>query len=494
MSLLSASYFASSSLSATSAQLAVLSRNIANASDTSASRKIVNVTTDLTTGIKVLTTTRVTNSALTTAMLSANSDQSSASAIQTALTQLQNSVDDSNNPTSPSATLTAFQQALQNFATSPSDASVAQSTIAAAKNFTASLNNSANAVATIRQTADSNIAQAVSKVNSLLSQIQTVNSSIVVSTKAGGDVTDALDARDSLITQLSAQMGIKTIARANNDIAIFTDSGAPLFDVTARSVTFQASPGLGATGTGNAVMVDGVPVTGSSSPMPLQSGAIAGNAQIRDVTSVQYETQLDALAGSMVNAFSESDQGTPPTNPTLPGLLTANGLSSVPGTTIIPGLAQSITVNANVDPAQGGNWQLLRDGGISNPTNPAYTYNTTGAASFNTRIQNLANAISTSTSFDSSAGLGTNASPEDFASGSLSWLETQRQNNSNATTQANAILNQAQQALSGATGVNIDTEMSGMLDLEHSYQASSELLSAINTMFTELITTIDKAT
>lgn len=493
MGFLAASTYATSSLSVLSSQLAVLSRNIANANDPNASLKTANLTTDTLTGLSDLGITRATSPALTAALLFANSDQSAASAVQAALTQLQTSVDDSQNPTSPSATLSAFQQALQNYANSPSSSSEAQAAISAAKAFTQSLNNSANTVQTLRQNADTGIANSVSTINSLLSQIQTVNQTIIAGTKTGADVTDALDARDKLVSQLSTQIGVKTVARGDNDIAIYTDSGVPLFDGTPRPVTFTQNPGIGVAGTGNAVMVDGVPVTGPSSPMPIQSGAIAGYAQIRDTIAPQYEKQLDALAGSMVNAFSESDQGKPPTNPTLPGLFTANGLTAPPGSTVQPGLAQKLTINANVDPSQGGNWQLLRDGGISNPSNPAYKYNTAGSASFSTRIQDLTNSITASASFDPAAGLGSAISPSDFAKGSLSWLETQRQTNTTQSTQASAVLNQAQQALSNATGVNTDVEMSQMLTLEHSYQASSQLLSAINSMFTDLTTAMDKA-
>ena len=48
----------------------------------------------------------------------------------------------------------------------------------------------------------------------------------------------------------------------------------------------------------------------------------------------------------------------------------------------------------------------------------------------------------------------------------------------------------ATQALTSATGVNMDDELSRMLDIEHSYQASAKLISAIDQMFTVLFQAI----
>ncbi len=58
------------------------------------------------------------------------------------------------------------------------------------------------------------------------------------------------------------------------------------------------------------VTVDGVPITGASSPMAIQSGALAGLADLRDTVAPEYQAQLDQIAGGLVNAFAESDQST----------------------------------------------------------------------------------------------------------------------------------------------------------------------------------------
>jgi len=143
-------------------------------------------------------------------------------------------------------------------------------------------------------------------------------------------------------------------------------------------------------------------------------------------------------------------------------------------------------VNPSVDPSQGGDATLLRDGGISS-SNPAYVYNPSGAASFTARIQQLADQLNAPQSFDPSAGLPASANLGGYASASVSWLQGANQTASDAASYENAVATQAQTALSNATGVNLDAEMSNMLALENAYGSTAKLLTTVNAMFTALL-------
>jgi len=126
------------------------------------------------------------------------------------------------------------------------------------------------------------MATSVSTINTLLQKFQEVNSTIVKGTIAGSDITDFLDTRDSILTSLSEQLGIRTATGPNNSMSIYTDSGVTLFDTVPRSVTFAATQNYTPTTTGNAVIIDGVPVTGANAVMPLQSGKLVGLSTVRD--------------------------------------------------------------------------------------------------------------------------------------------------------------------------------------------------------------------
>ena len=474
-------------LSVASAQISVVSRNIANQNNTSASRKIANISTVY--GLPTVTSiSRASSDALLSSLLSANSSQAQQSAISDALTQLQSTLGTGSTDTnSPTALLGQLTNALQTFAASPQNTASGQAAVAAAQNLARGLNSASTTVQNVREQADAGIASSVNTINNILSQFQQVNQTIVDGTQSGADITDALDQRDSLLQQLSSQVGITTITRANNDVAIFTDSGVTLFDKTPRSVTFTPTTSFFASTQGNAVYADGVPITDSGSSMSITSGALAGLVQVRDNLAVTYQTQLDEVARGLVTDFQETDQSTTPTQPAQAGLFTnGSSLTVPPAGVAVPGLAATIQVSANAisDPS------LLRDGGISSNGAAPYVYNTGGGTGYSTRLTQLITNLSNPMAFDASADAGTGISETDFAAASASWLGMQVNQASSAASYSAAVQSSASTALSNATGVNLDNEMSKMLELEQSYQASAKLLNTVNTLYASLFAAI----
>jgi flagellar hook-associated protein 1 FlgK len=339
----------------------------------------------------------------------------------------------------------------------------------------------------VRAQADADIASSVARVNDLLAQFETVNNRIKLGASAGADITDDLDQRDQLLKSLSEEIGIRTVTRANNDMAIYTDNGLTLFDTRPRSVTFAPTeiylPGTA----GAPVIVDGVAVTGNA--QFAGSGRIAALAQVRDDIAVTYQDQLDEIARGLVRTFAESDQSATPTLPDVPGLFTWSGAPAMPAAaTIEVGIAGTIRVSASVDPAQGGDPAKLRDGAISG--NPAYLYNATGAAGFSDRLNELIDRLDQQQTFDPAAGAGSTAGLSSFASASVGWLQSTRQSASAQADYKTALLEHASDALSSATGINLDEEMTQLLELERSYQASSRLITTIDSMLGSLLTAI----
>jgi flagellar hook-associated protein 1 len=369
MSLSSAALIAQSGLNTITAESSVLSRNITGASDTSIySLKTANVIATPY-GSQVASITRVTNQAVFASMLSATSANATQTALSSGLDTLNQTIGDvsssssstASNSNSPAALLSNFTDALQSYEASPSDSNLATAAVSAASTLTQGLNSAAATVDQVREQADSGIATSVQTINSLLTQFQSVNTQIVNGTATGSDVTDAQDLRDNILSQLAQQIGVTTTPNANGGLSIYTDSGVTLFQGgIARSVTFTPTTTYTAATTGNAVYVDGVPITGASATMPIVSGNLAGLATLRDSISVTYQAQLDGIAGGLINTFAESDQAGP--GPDLPGLFTTPGATSLP--TSSTGLASQIVVNASVDSNQGGNAFLLRDGGV----------------------------------------------------------------------------------------------------------------------------------
>ncbi len=512
MSLSTAFNIITSSFAANAAQTAVVSNNIANVNTTGYSKEVANLLANPYGGVDVASVTRVANAALTEQVSTSTAQAAMQQAIANGLSTLAATVDDSSttsstsgatqNGASPSAMLANLQSALTTYEDSPTSTSAADAAVTAATDLAQSLNAGDAAVNQVREQADQDMASSVSTINSLLGQFQTANNAVVSGLASGANVASDQDTRDSVLTQLAQQIGgVTTSTNANGSMSIYTDSGVLLFQDTARTVSFTPTTSYADGVSGNAVTVDtydssgavieSIPITGPTSVSPIQSGALAGYAKLRDNLAPQYQAQLDQIAGGLINAFAESP---PPADPTpAPGLFTTNGSTTLPSASDATGLAAAIEVNPSVDPSQGGDATLLRDGGIADTT-PAeiaagtYVYNTTGAASYTTRLQDLVTATQATQTFDSTtAELGTSAGLADYANASVSWLQSQNQQASDASAYQNALATQATSALSNATGVNLDAEMTNMLSLENTYESSAKLLTTVNNMFSALL-------
>ncbi|MGP9813361.1 flagellar hook-associated protein FlgK [Rhodopseudomonas sp. NSM] len=480
---------ARSSLMAAGTQASAISRNIAGAMQDGYSRKNVLLSTMPGNGIYVAGIQRATSAGLFNSVLKATSTSSSQDTLYNGLQKIAAAtVDDPELDQSPAAKLAVLKSALQQYATAPDNVTLAQAAVTAANAVAASLNEATDTVQSVRADADADLAASVETINQLLAQFETANTAVVKGTITGSDITDYLDLRDNILSKLSQEVGITVATRANNDMVIYTDSGVTLFEKSARSVTFEPTYGYNAATVGNAVYIDGVPVNGASAVMPVHSGRLAGLASLRDDATVSYQNQLDEIARGLIEAFAESDQSGSAL-PDVPGLFTYPGAPAIPASgAISAGLAGTIAVSAAVDQAAGGDPSRLRDGGISGGA--AYVYNTTGNAGFSDRLQQLADGMAAARAFDPAALGKPNANLIDFAGSSVSWLESQRQSASNESTYSQTLLERSAEALSNVNGVNMEDEMSYMLQVERTFSASSKLIATVDDMLKQLLAAV----
>jgi flagellar hook-associated protein 1 FlgK len=477
-----------SGLSSTADQTSVVSRNVANVGNVNSSRKIANLVTQQGGGTRVVSIARISNAALFGNVLGSTSDAHAQRALVSALDQLNGTNGDPENDMSPAAMVQKFADALQQYSAAPNDMIRARAAVAAASNLVNALNGATATVQEVRRQADAAMADSTARLGSLLSQFETLNNRIVEGSRSGADVTDYLDQRDQVLASISEEVGIRVVSR-QSDMAIYTDSGVTLFDVYARRISFEQTQFYGPGTVGNAVVADGVPLTGSTGTMRIGSGRLAGLAEVRDSVATTYQAQLDEIARTLVAAFAESDQSAVPSLPDVPGLFTYAGAPTIPaGGTISVGIAGSIRVNPSVDPDQGGNVALLRDGGIAG--NSAYVYNASGATGFFARLDELITRFSATFTYDAAAQASPAGTLANFASSSLAWLQEARSSARTLVDYKNVLLERASEALSKETGVNLDEEMTNLLELERSYQASARLISTIDGMFDVLLTSV----
>ncbi|MER9135864.1 flagellar hook-associated protein FlgK [Mesorhizobium sp. M0830] len=482
MSLSTALSIAQSALMNTARQTSVVSRNVADASNPDYSRRQA-IVTSTAPGARSVDIQRVTNDLLFRQNLSALSAWSGQNALFSGMDQLGVAVNGVDNASSPSSAIANLQQALQLYATSPSNQNLGASVIDAAKQVVRSLNEGSKAVQDFRTQTDDQIATAVDDLNSLLSQFQDANTAVMTGTRSGNDVSDALDQRDALLKKISNYVPVSTFTRGDNDMVITTGDGTTLFETIPRTVSFAASAGYTAGAAGNAVYIDNVPISAGAGGNTSASGTLAGLLQLRDGVASTMQSQLDETARGLITAFAE----TAPSLPNKTGLFTWSGTPAVPAAgTLVNGLAASISVNAAMDPSSGGNPTLLRDGGANGA---AYVANT-GGASYSTLLIAYGDRLDQPMTFDPAAGVSAMSSVSDYAANSIGWFEGVRQQASTASDAKEALASRSAEALSNATGVNVDQEMSLLLDLEHTYQASARMMKTVDDMMAALLNAV----
>ncbi len=479
MSLSTAFNIAQSSLLNSSRQTNVLARNIQESNNSDYARRTA-VVASLAPGARTVLVQRATHEQLFRQNLSALADWSGQSALSSGLQQLELTVFGVDNGASAATAIGKLQEALQTFSASPSNLSLAENAVNAARGVVTALNNGTAAIQALRVDTDQQIAESVDTLNGLLQEFRTANDAVVNGVRAGRDVNDALDTRDALLKKIGEFVPVTTISRADGDLALMTRDGATLFDKIPRAVTFQPSAAYAPGVAGNSVYIDGVPVAGAAGGSGT-SGRLAGLVQLRDGVASTMQRQLDEVARGLVTAFRETGAAVPDAA----GLFTWTGAPAIPAAgTLVDGLAGSIRVNAAFDSAAGGNPLLLRDGGANGA---AYVANVGGGSGYAELLIAYSDRLETPMAFDPAAGIGASMTVTAFSATSIGWFEGVRQEASAALENKEALSARISEALSNETGVNVDTEMALLLDLENAYEATSRLLKAIDDMMAMLL-------
>jgi flagellar hook-associated protein 1 FlgK len=481
MSLSTALSIAQSALRNTSRQTSIVSRNVSDASNPDYTRRIA-VVTSTAPGARSIDIQRAASELLFKNNLGALSSLEGQRTLYDGMERLGLAVNGADNASSAASAIGALQQALQIYSASPSNRNLAENAVDAARQVVRTLNDGTQAIQSFRADMDSEIGSAVSELNDLLGRFKDANNDIVSGTRNGRDVSDSLDQRDALLKQISSIVGVSTYTRSDNDMVIMTKDGATLFETIPRTVSFQPQTVYAAGMAGNSVYIDGIPLQGGTGGNTNSSGKLAGLVQLRDSVAGTMQSQLDEVARGLVTAFAETKAVGPPTP--LAGLFTWAGAPAIPAAgTIVDGLAGTISLNAAFDSSAGGNPNLLRDGGANGA---GYVHNS-GGASYADLLISYSEKLDQPIAFDAAAAIGTTQSVSSFSTNAISWFEGVRKDASSAAEGKEALATRTEEAMSNATGVNVDMEMSLLLDLEHTYEASARLIKAVDDMLSSLL-------
>ena len=308
------------------AQLDIIGRNIANVDTVGYTRKTaqqVNVIkAGNSMGVSLGEVRRSVDEGLLKSYLSSNSLTSNYSAQNDYLSKAETLLGTPQGNNSLSANVADLQAAFDTFTTDVTSSANRYNLLNQASTITSRLNSISVEIQKLRGDADLQITDAVDQVNDLLNQIDNLNDEIVKYDILGYEGTaDLLDQRDQALRELSGLIDISYFKRETGAIVIQTTNGITLLDndphLLSHSALTQASSTTTYAGGGiNGIYVDGKDITAS-----IKGGELQGLIQIRDTTLPSLQSQLDELAGNLMEQINQvHNQGT--AYPNTPDILT----------------------------------------------------------------------------------------------------------------------------------------------------------------------------
>jgi len=224
-----------SGLTAAYTALQTTGNNIANANTPGYSRQIVDFAAQVGTGlsgnyigegVEVASVTRAYNELLTRQVDSAQASASQTDTRSTLLNQISNLF--SSTTGGLGAQINRFFAYEQTLTQQPSSLAVRQAMLSSAQQMAAGFNDAYGQLQQMQQSANQQIGQEISTVNSTTARIAKLNDEIALATAAGGSPNDLLDTRDQAIKTLNQSIGVTTMAQSDGSINIFLANGEPL--------------------------------------------------------------------------------------------------------------------------------------------------------------------------------------------------------------------------------------------------------------------------
>ncbi len=369
-----------------------------------------------------------------------------------------------------------FETALSAAQVTPESASTLDGVLQGARAIANEFQDMASLVSSLRAEADRSVLESVDQVNSALSAIEQLNRDIAGSGRDEDRRAALLDERGRTLDQLAEYLPIRTIARESGMIDVTTTEGVYLLAGTAQQVEFSPSRSFGPgasiqAGSLSPLTVNGIDITpGASSYGAVSSGVIGALFTLRDQDLPAFSDRLDQVAADLVGRLSDSA-----VDPTLAA--GAFGVFEDPAAAGTAGLAGRISVNAAIDPSQGGDVWRLRSGiGAAVPGPPGSTSVIDGMLGALGRVDPIA-----------AAGLQGDFSSVELVAHLTSVTGRQRVQTETVLSSLQAQHVAASKAEQAFSAVDIDQQMQELLLIEDAYSANARVIEVARQMMDQLL-------
>jgi flagellar hook-associated protein 1 FlgK len=335
MSLNSILNTATSGLLANQTALRTTSNNIANVNTPDYHRRDVQFGPRLTgstlTGVSVEDIKRIADQYLTQQSMSATSAASSADALNSFFSRVQDMVASLDGDSSLQKQVSNAMSALSQLTINPSSVATRTSALSAVSSALTAISSMSAGVQSLRQDANTQLTQDIDTVNSLVSRIYDLNTQIKRAFQNGDTSTGLLDQRDTLISQLSQQVDVKTYEQSDGRVFVSLGDGTSLISDLKAELRYTSPTSVSSTTSFPSIMIQQTNPLNGSDVGPAQAlesrvrgGAIRGLLDLRDNALPNLAEQLGALAGGMAEEINaaHNDSASVPPPATLTGLNT----------------------------------------------------------------------------------------------------------------------------------------------------------------------------
>ena len=291
------------------AQLTTTGNNIANANTPGYSRQKVELSATegqftgsgfFGRGVSVQTVSRATNVFLTQQASATRADASADAARRDLLQQVEKIFGRGTAGIGHAAT--QLFNAFADLAAAPADLSARQAVLARAEDLGSTTRAYSDQIASVQANISTDIENSVREVNELTQQVASLNGKIVDALGSGHEPNDLLDARDQLISRISAKIDVNAIAAPDGSVSVFIAGGQSLvLSQTVNKLVSRADE-FDPQRTGLSISVGGQVTPLSSGAVG--AGALAGLLRAQNDDLVEVRNRLGQMAAGLAVAMN----------------------------------------------------------------------------------------------------------------------------------------------------------------------------------------------
>ena len=214
-------YTALSGLELFEAGISTVSNNLANSTTNGYSQESVNATTAIGApgqpgiGVEPAQITRAASGFAAAQLRNANAANSAATALATSLTSISNALTNNGNI---QTAINQFFEDMSALAANPTSSAQRQTVLADAQTVTSSFQSAAGVINDTIASASTTLTQSVSSANNLLSQLATINKSLV----AAPNQPSLLDQQQAALNSLSQLLPVSVLPQPNGSVIVAT--------------------------------------------------------------------------------------------------------------------------------------------------------------------------------------------------------------------------------------------------------------------------------